>query len=147
MKKSLLLVVFAAVAFVMTGCMSTHTNDAAAAAKFKVDTPTFTADVVAGKNTVSGEANVHCILGIITWGVSDFADDAFVNSSIASLLPIKIACPNTIVKQGATYNACATAKADAILAAKYKLDIADYFVYKNIKCKVTGYPATIKGIK
>ena len=58
-----------------------------------------------------------------------------------------VASGDQVAKQGATYNACEAAKADVILGAKYKLDIADYFVYKTIKCKVTGYPGTIKGVK
>ena len=36
---------------------------------------------------------------------------------------------------------------NVLLAAKYKLDINDYFIYKAIKCKVTGYPGSIKGVK
>lgn len=148
MKRSLLLAGCAlAAAFVMTGCMSTHTNDAAAPAAVTVKAPVFTANVVAGKAKVAGDATIHNLFGIISWGVSSFADDAFVSTTDASILPIKIALPADLAKQAASYNACAKAKADVILAAKYKLDIADYFVYKTIKCKVSGYPGTIKGVK
>ena len=128
--------------------MSTNTNDAAAAVSYKVKAPVFTANVVAGKAVVAGEATVHNLFGIISWGPTAFADDAFVSvDNGASLLPFKLAMPADLAKQAASYNACAKAKADVILAAKYKLDIADYFVYKTIKCKVSGYPGTVKGIK
>lgn len=134
-----------AIAAFMTGCMATHTNDGTAVVKLNVESKEFKADVVAGKTAVSGEATVHNLFGLFTWGVSEFADDAFVSTSV---LPFQLAVsPLTVAKQGATYNACAANKADAILAAKYKLDIADFFVYKSIKAKVTGYPATIKGVK
>jgi len=145
MKKSFLLVGAAvAAAFVMTGCMSTHTNDATSVAKVCV-TKNFAADVVAGQKAVSGEATVHNVLGLFTWGVSEFADDAFV-STTGPVFQLAVS-PVDAAKQGAAYRACAAAKADTILAAKYKLDIKDFFVYKSVKCKVTGYPGTIKGVK
>lgn len=145
MKKSLLIVAAAAATVIMTGCMATHTNDGAAPVKVCVKAPEFKADVVAGQTAVSGEATVHNLFNLITWGVSDFADDAFVS---VSALPVQLVTPaDQVAKQGATYKACQAAKADVILAAKYKLDIKDFFVYKSIKCKVTGYPGTIKGVK
>jgi len=125
--------------------MSTHTNDATAEVKFNVKAKEYQADVVTGKQAVSGEASVHSLFGIISWGVSKYADNAFVTTS-ASPLQLTVD-PLTVAKQGATYNACEASKADAILAAKYQIEVADYFVYKVIKAKVTGYPATIKGIK
>ena len=145
MKKSLMLVAVCAIAFIVTGCMSTHTNDATAVAKVNVITKKFEADVVAGKKAVQGTATIHNVFGIFTWGVSKFADDAFVTTSA---LPFQLCVPpTTVVKQAATYNACTANKADFILAAKYKMDIKDFFVYKQIKCDVTGYPDTIKGVK
>lgn len=144
MKKSLLFLACAAVAMVMTGCAVTHTNDAAAPVAFEVEAPKMVADVTVGKKVVAGEATVHNLFGIISWGVSSFADDAF---AVTTNLPIKLATGDTVAKQGAAYNACAAAKADVILGAKYKLDITDYIVYKSIKCKVTGYPGTINGVK
>ena len=145
MKKSLLLAGAAvAAAFVMTGCMSTHTNDAANGAKVDV-TKTFTADVTVGQKAVSGEATVHNVLGLFTFGVSEFADDAFV-STTGPVLQLAVS-PVDAAKQGAAYKACAAAKADTILAAKYKLEIKDFFVYKCVNCKVTGFPGTVKGVK
>ena len=145
MKKSLLLIAVCTIAFFVTGCMSTHTNDATAVAKVQITTKKFEADIVAGKKAVKGTATIHNVFGIFTWGVSKFADDAFVTTNA---LPFQVGVlPTTIVKQAATYNACAANKADFILAAKYKMDIKDFFVYKQIKCDVTGYPATIKGVK
>lgn len=144
MKKLILFAGSVLAAVVMTGCFAAHTNDAAAAADVKVQ-KTYTADIVAGAKTVTGEATVHNVLNIITWGVSNFADDAFVSTSGPSLQVL--ASPLTVAKQGATFNACQAAKADVILAAKYRIDIKDYFVYKAIKCQVIGYPGTIKGVK
>lgn len=144
MKKQFALAFGALVAAVgMVGCMSTHTNDGTAVVKIAV-TKDYKADIVTQAKPVSAEVTVHNVLGI-TWGVSDFADDAFVSTS-STILPLGIS-PFDAAKQGATFKACEAAKADAILAAKYKMDVADFIVYKKISCKVTGYPASIKGVK
>ena len=132
-----------AVAAFMTGCMATHTNDAASAAKVCVSKK-FDADIVAGKKAVAGTATVHNLFGIFTWGVSNFADDAFVTSGNSLQLTVS---PLTVAKQGATFNACKAAKADMLLAAKYNIKISDFVVYKSVKCDVTGYPGVIKGVK
>ena len=148
MKKSLLFVALCAVATIMTGCLTTNTNDATAVAQFKVAPKVYQADIVTGKKAVSAEVTVYNVLGLISWGVTEFADDAFVSSAVVSPLPIKLLeSPEDAAKKGATFKACAENKADAIIAAKYKLDIANFFVYKTVKAKVTGYPATIKGVK
>ena len=84
------------------------------------------------------------MLGLITWGVTDYADEAFVSGAPAIQLAPN---PLTVVKQGATYNACAAAKADMLLAAKYNIKISDFFVYKKIECDVTGFPGVVKGVK
>ena len=143
MKKVLMLAAVCAVAAFMTGCMATHTNDAASAAKVCVSKK-FDADIVAGKKAVAGTATVHNLFGIFTWGVSNFADDAFVTSGNSLQLTVS---PLTVAKQGATFNACKAAKADMLLAAKYNIKISDFVVYKSVKCDVTGYPGVIKGVK
>ena len=143
MKKSLMLVAVCAIATCLTGCFATHTSDAAATAKACVSKK-FEADIQAGKTAVAGKATVHNVLGLITWGVSNYADDAFVSGAPALQL---VASPLTVVKQGATYNACKAAKADMLLAANYNIKISDFFVYKKIECDVTGFPGVVKGVK
>lgn len=143
MKKSLVFTGAAVAAFAMTGCFATHTNDAAVPVAAKVCAP-FAAHVEAGSAAVSGEATVHSFLGIFNWGVSSFADDAFVTTT--TNMPFVIASANEVAKQGATFNACASAKADMLLGAQYKIDIADYLIYKSVKCTVTGYPGHLNGV-
>lgn len=143
MKKALLLAAVCAVAAFVSGCIANHTNDAATSAKACV-TKKFEADIAAGKTAVSGKATVHNVLGIISWGVNDYADDAFVSGAPSLQL---FASPLTVAKQGATFNACNDAKADMLLAAKYKIKISDFFVYKKVECDVTGFPGVVKGVK
>lgn len=145
MKKSLILVGAACAAVLtLTGCFYVNTNDAAVKAQVQVKKDV-TADIQTGQKKVSGKANINCLFGFIIWGTNEFADDAFVCSTNA---PFQLfACPATLVKKGATYQACKAAKADYILGAKYRLDTRNYFVFKQYECKVTGYPAYLKGIK
>lgn len=127
----------------MTGCASVNTNDGAIPANIKIH-KTYTPDITVQKTAVSGDATVNCLFGLITWGVSEYADDAFVKTG-PSISLLKSA--DEVAKQGATYNACNTAKADYLLGAKYRLDTMDYFVFKTVKCTATGYPGTITGVK
>ena len=145
MKKSLMFVAVCAIAVFMTGCFATHTNDAAATAKACVGKK-FEADIVAGKTAVKGQATIHNVLGLITWGVNNYADEAFVTTN-NSALPFLAVSPLDVAKQGATYNACTAAKADMLLAAKYNIKISDFFVYKKIECNVSGFPGVVKGVK
>ena len=50
-----------AAGLVLTGCLSTHTNDATAEVKVCVKAPAFTADVQAGKTAVTGQWDVHAL--------------------------------------------------------------------------------------
>ena len=94
----------------------------------------------------SGEATIYSLFGIFTWGVSNFADDSFVmrennNSFLLTIDPLAVA------KQGAVYNACKTANSDMLLGAKYVINTNDYFVFKTINCKATGFPGVLKDVK
>jgi hypothetical protein len=127
----------------MTGCAAVNTNDGAIPANIKIQ-KTYTPDIAVKQEKVSGEATVNCLFGLITWGVSEYADDAFVKTG-PNISLLKSA--DEVAKQGATYKACDAAKADYLLGAKYRLDTMDYFVFKTVKCTATGYPGTIKGVK
>lgn len=141
MKK--VLVLAGAALALMTGCISVNNNDGAIPADITVRKG-YIADIDVQDKAASGEATVNCLFGFITWGVSEYADDAFVKTGPAISL-LKNA--NDVAKQGATYNACEKTKADYLLGAKYRLDTEDYFVFKTVKCTATGYPGTIKGVK
>lgn len=140
MKKMLFgLVAGAASLVVFSGC-ATYTNDVASATKIKT-TAHYEATYDYKPQKVSGEATVHSLFGIFTWGVSAVADDAF--SSEYSFIPTAA----SKAKGGATYNACKANKADALLAAKYVVEDEDYFVYRKVKATVSGLPATLKEVK
>ncbi|MBS1368950.1 MAG: hypothetical protein HPZ91_03240 [Lentisphaeria bacterium] len=145
--KKLFLLAVAAIAgtVVMTGCTAVNTNDAANDFKAEI-VPAKFETVINHKDTpVSGEAQLNVLFNVFSWGVSEFADRSFVGSTNNSLGLFQD--PQTLAKQGATYNACKNASCDVLLNAKYIVTTTDYFVFKMINCKVTGYPGTEAGIK
>ncbi len=146
MKKSIIMFAAAICATLfVTGCMTKNTSQGAYMADIKIE-KTYQAVIDAQNKQVSGEATVNNLFGFITWGVSDFADEAFTKYQGGPMLFFTLDA-KTAAKQGATYNACEAANADMLLGAKYVIDTQDYIVYKRITCKATGTPANLKGIK
>ena len=45
------------------------------------------------------------------------------------------------------FDACKKNNCDVLLNAKYEINTTDYFVFKMINCKVSGYPGVETGIK
>ena len=145
MKKSILISGCCALsALILSGCSAVNTSQGAYTADVSVSKE-FTPVVDLQKEVVSGEAQVNCLFGIFTWGVSSFADNAFVKSTGPSFSIT--ANPMDVAKQGATYNALDAANADMLLAAKYVIDTKDYVVFKQINCTATGFPGVIKDVK
>ena len=79
--------------------------------------------------------------------ISQWHDSGYPIGHLNRKRKIRVQECERLQKQGATYNACAANKADRLLAAKYKVDVKDFFVYKNVTAQVTGYPGVIKGVK
>lgn len=157
MKKLLFLFAAATVAALLsTACTSVNTSDAGTMNLYpdlyKPSTayrPKYNVDL---KDKVSGQAKVHILFGIFVWGESRFADNASIfdkDNFFASWFP----SPMNIAAKAAFYKACTEYKqprtgkpADAIIAARYEIVTKDYFVYKNMQTKVTGYPAVMEGL-
>ena len=144
--KKLYLSALAAVSavMVMTGCTTVNNNDAANDFK-AVMVPAKFESVITHKDTkVSGEAQLNVLFSVFSWGVSEFADRSFESSDIGiGLFPN----PYALVKQAATFDACKKNNCDVLLNAKYEINTTDYFVFKMINCKVSGYPGVETGIK
>ena len=144
MKKTMLFAAFAFVAFAVTGCTAVNTSQGAYAPDVTI-TKSYTADIEHKNTAVSGQATVYNLFGIFTWGVTSFADDAFVGNTNNSFSITTN--PMDVAKQGATYKACNDNGADMLLGAKYKVDTQDYIVFKIITCDASGFPGVVKGIK
>lgn len=85
---------------------------------------------------VSGEASVHVLFGIFSWGPSAYADNTNFGET-------QWFSTTRDAKTAATYNACKENNVDVVLGAKYVLEQTNYFIYKKVKCSLSGYPARI----
>lgn len=140
MKKIMIGAVIAAVA---CGCVSVNKNDGGNACR----RPCIAKDIVHEKFTVSDKVvtaqdNVNCLFGLICWGsTATHTADAVCgqNPFFANFIDK--------VKNGAYANACDSAKCDQIVGAKYKVTVNDYFVFKQCKAEISGYPATLTGVE
>ncbi len=143
MKKTriiMLVTVMSILAIVATGCKSVNTNDGASAIATQAEPVKYEPVLELKNQKVSGEAEVHVLFGIFTWGQSTFADDTMLGD-------FSLFAPVAKAKSAAVYKTCKANQADTLLATKYEINTTDYFVYKKIDCQVAGYPATIKGVK
>lgn len=147
MKKIITLALAAlGVAFIGTACKSTETNRPGDHVQITMPL-TLDPQVEIGTKKITGSAAVHSILGFINWGVSDQAVGAKFGTGVAADMLSFIPSGENVAKNGAVYNACVTNNADLIIAPQYILKTENYFVYKVIKCNVTGFPGTIKSVK
>lgn len=154
MKKFVPLALFAVAALLFSGCTSINTSDAGSmnvypATVGPVDNyrPLYK---VNEKERVSGQAQVNVLFGIFAWGdTSAFADNATLAASDSIWGMFFAWLPNAkeIAAKAAFYNACTSSKSDAVVAARYEIQTDDYFVFKKMNVKVTGFPATLTGVE
>lgn len=160
MKKIMIALAAVFTATIFSACTVTNTSDAGTMnlypELYKPSTayrPKYNVDLT---NKVSGNANVHILFGIFVWGESKFADNASIFPSDGAFAWLNTLLPSAknISAQAAFYKACSTYKqpqtnkpADAIIAARYEIVTTDYFLYQNMKTKVTGYPAVMEGLE
>lgn len=86
------------------------------------------------KKSVNANDKVHCLFGFICWGSSA--------SHIADRGEGRLTFIGQ-AKDGAYANACDLAKCDHIAGARYKVTTKDYFIYKNCKAEITGFPVKV----
>ena len=133
-----------AVAFVASGCTSTHVSQYSAPLEVKVKTekpPT-----VEVGDPIKGEATIKRIL-FFTWGSSRFADGvSYAEGSTPSGLSF---LGDTIGsgKAAAAYNACTDSNADVIVVPRYTIVDDNYFVYSKTHFEVTGLKGTLKNVQ
>lgn len=139
------LIVGAAMAAIACGCVSVKQNDGGNACR----RPCIAKDIVHEKfavdqKTVSAEDNVNCLFGWICWGsTATHIADAVCEGGSSFLVD-----PSVLkAKNGAYANACDAAKCDQVVGAKYKVTTKDYFVFKQVKAEITGYPAKLTGVE
>ena len=152
MKKFFAALAVLATALVFTACTTTNTSDAGKMNLYPdLYKPAYAYRPIYEVNTqtkVSGEAKIHVLFGIFSWGVDKFADNAsvFAEDGTFSWLANVFPSAKNLSGKAAFYSACVKAKCDAVLAARYEIVTEDYWVYQFVHTKVSGYPAVMKGL-
>ena len=132
----------AAAVFFAAGCTSINTSDGAESQALPETISTGYQEYYTHKDQrVSGEGNVNVLFGIFAWESDGFADNS--DLSAFSFFP----SPANYAKSAAVYDACQKNGADTLLGTRYKLTTTDYFVFKQVKCEVAGFPATLTSVK
>lgn len=142
MKKILLLSAMVAAASLLPACQNLNSSSGAQVPTTELHAEHYQPQFTIEDKTVQGEAKVHNLFGIFSWGVDNVADYTDMNPGI-TLFPT----PGSIAKAGATYNATTPKGYDRLLGATYVLQTDNYFIYKCVKATVKGYPAKVKSFK
>ena len=142
--KKIYLIAFLSLTFIMlnSSCTSVRTN------KIGVPLGTHMAveikpNITIAKEQVIGEATEKAVFGIFAWGVSKTAEGFTYNAE--PVISLDVAANKA--KAGAVYNACKKAKADILISPQYLIETKNYVIYKVVKCKVIGYPATLNSVE
>ena len=146
MKKIFSFAIAAAAVVALTGCTTTvNTSDSASLVQHPhLTTPGYEAQYSIKNTRVKGQATLSVLFGFISWGVNSFADNA--NLSGAGFLSSNLT-RTSAVKSAAVYNACKAQKADALVGTRYTITTTTGLFYREVKCEVAGFPATIIGAK
>ena len=154
MKKKFFTLSILAGAVALLGSACSHIEASTVGEQVAVRMPVLIQPDVETKNEkINGSATVHSILGIFTWGPNtqalgvNYGFSAGVGGGVLGDLLSFTAKSENVARNAAAYEATERAKADLILAPKYVLTTDDYFFYKRINCKVTGYPGFVKSLK
>lgn len=86
-----------------------------------------------GNERVQATDQINCLFGLICWGSTAHTADQSEFGFGA----------NAKVKDGAYANACDAAKCDQIAGARYTITAKDYFVFKQLKAEISGYPVKV----
>ena len=130
----------------LVGCASTNNIRPNGALAVTAHSPQIADMDVAPEKVVGPEVQVMIILGFIKLGPNKYMDNlGFSAVAPAGMLAGLMPDSTAEAKAAAGYQFMAETGCDAVVAPMYDMDINDFFVFKTVKCKVTGYKGTIKG--
>ncbi len=99
------------------------------------------------KQTVTGNAKIHCLFGLFVWGGAGTADYADFTNESDSFLSKILPNPKATGAKSAFYDACVANKCDSLVASRYTIKTKDYFVYAQYDITVKGYPVKQIGVE
>lgn len=147
MLKSIKFAALASAVVVAAGCHSFNTNKPSATLQPRLVTNELRADIKVGER-VTGESNLNVLFGFIAFGGdSNFADgvgyDGITSGGLLGSNPLD---KTPQVQAAAAYNALAPVNGDVLISPRYEITVDDFFVFKKIHVKVTGYKGTVNSI-
>ena len=147
MLKSIKFAALTSAIVVAAGCHSLNTNKPSAPLQPRIVTNELRADIKVGEK-INGESELNILFGWLSFGGdSNFADgvtyDGITTGGLLSGNPFD-KVPQ--VQSAAAYKALAPVNGDVIVSPRYEVNVDDYFIFKKIHVKVTGYKGTVNSI-
>ena len=149
--KKLIAPLLLSVVALASGCVSQNVNTASAPLHVNLVANDLKADVVVGEK-ISGQAKVTYFMIFEFGGTGKYADGVSYDGAstrMAGDIFSSLLAGNTYagVKASAAHDAISKSTADVIISPRYVLDVQDFFIFKTVEAKVTGYKGTIKSIR
>lgn len=149
MKKLWMSAAVATLIMTTSGCVSYNMSQPSAPLEGVVKSD-LKADVKVGE-AISGESSTNVLFNFFSFGGdTQFADGiVYGGSSGGGLggLGLPIPDPVSSAKAAAAYKAVKSSGADLIVAPRYEVNVADYFIFKKVDVKVTGHKGSITSIR
>lgn len=146
MKKLWTLAVVGTLIATTSGCVSYNVSQPAAPLSGEVRTD-LKADVKVGE-AISGESSTNILFGWLALGGDNkFADGVTYGAGSGSAMGLPLPDPVSNAKAAAAYKAVKSSGSDLIVAPRYEVTVNDYFIFKQVKVKVTGNKGSIQNIR
>lgn len=129
-----------------SGCVSYNVSQPTAPLSGEVRTD-LKADVKVGE-AISGESSTNILFGWLALGGDNkFADGVTYGAGSGSAMGLPLPDPVSNAKAAAAYKAVKSSGSDLIVAPRYEVTVNDYFIFKQVKVKVTGNKGSIQNIR
>ena len=148
MKRAILVVLVLCGFIVLTGCQSNYINQPTSLLNIKAEA--VVEPVISVGEKIEGIAAVTRTAFVFVHGPGKFAEGVNYgnNSYKDQSVSTSIFCDTVVMaKAAAAYRACAENKADFIIFPRYVISVEDYFFYKKVIAKVSGYKGILREIK
>jgi hypothetical protein len=148
MKKGLIIATALCGIIILAGCQSNYINQPTSLLQIKAEAKVEPIISVGGK--IEGTAAVTRTAFVFVHGPGKFAEGVNYgnNNYKDQSVSTSIFCDTVVMaKAAAAYRACAENKADFIICPRYVISVTDYFFYKKVVAKVTGYKGTLRDVK
>jgi hypothetical protein len=132
----------------LTGCQSNYINQPTS--QLQVNAVANVEPIISVGDKIEGTAAVTRTLFVFVNGPGKFAEGVnYGNNNYKDQTVSTSIWNDTVVmaKAAAAYRACAENKADFIICPRYVISVSDYFFYKKVIAKVSGYKGILRDVQ